>query len=420
MGIFRPPNLEKMKTDKNLKKLIKALSYQRDKNIRKAAAGFLGQMGEPLAVGPLVVALKDEAWIVREAAAEALGKIGGTGAVEPLIAAIADQDRSRDVSEAAAKALGEIGAPRAVEPLIKALEDGRANLRCAAARALGEIGDSCGVEPLIAKLAFRDEDEERQEARFRRGEIPSRFNFSSAIREAAAEALGKIADSRAVGPLISVLHDKEICPRKAAVEALIKIGNPGTVDLLIDYLIELPSCDTTYLDVLDIFIKIGDPPVESLIAAFRERTVNKHKGGHSCLAKVLGDIGDPRAVESLIAAIADVDGDVSEAAVEALGKIGDPRAVEPLIKVLKDGSWRLGCAAARALGEIGDSRGVEPLISIVVSPGDYQGSFDLSEAAALALCKMYRKGELDMPSKKNIQAVRDRIKRFVFEGIFPG
>lgn len=34
MGIFGPPNIEKMKTKKNIKGLIKALGYRKDRDVK--------------------------------------------------------------------------------------------------------------------------------------------------------------------------------------------------------------------------------------------------------------------------------------------------------------------------------------------------------------------------------------------------
>jgi HEAT repeat protein len=111
-------------------------------------------------------------------------------------------------------------------------------------------------------------------------------------------------------------------------------------------------------------------------------------------AKVLGEIGDVRAVEPLIRVL-----EVEEfrgwgTAVWALGKIGDARAVEPLIKVLKDEnaepfkkSYHANekiYAIANALGEIGDVRAVEPLIEILRD----SELGDLRQCAAVALGKI--------------------------------
>jgi HEAT repeat protein len=114
--------------------------------------------------------------------------------------------------------------------------------------------------------------------------------------------------------------------------------------------------------------------------------------------KVLGKIGDSRAVEPLIKALGGDDrGGVGLLAAYALGDIGDSRAVEPLIKVLEvDSHARKGefwgdskrrCqAAARALGKIGDERAVEPLAKALENEGS-----EVREAAVLALGKF---GEL--------------------------
>ena len=52
----------------------------------------LGRMGSAESVGPLVAALKDQAYSVRSVAAEALGRTGSTESVRPLSMAIKDHD----------------------------------------------------------------------------------------------------------------------------------------------------------------------------------------------------------------------------------------------------------------------------------------------------------------------------------------
>ena len=76
--------------------------------------------------------------------------------------------------------------------------------------------------------------------------------------------------------------------------------------------------------------------------------------------RALGQLGDLRAVELLIARLGDGDPDVREAAYEALVQIGEP-AVERLIRAL--GYWEswVRKAACEALGRIGKPA-VEPLI----------------------------------------------------------
>ena len=84
----------------------------------------------------------------------------------------------------------------------------------------------------------------------------------------------------------------------------------------------------------------------------------------------LGDLGDQRAVDPLIAALkysgkygADV---LRTAAAEALGELGDRRAVEPLVAALKDGNW----AAAKAIVLLDVKSAVGPLIAALKDKDD--------------------------------------------------
>jgi HEAT repeat protein len=85
----------------------------------------------------------------------------------------------------------------------------------------------------------------------------------------------------------------------------------------------------------------------------------------------LGNTGDARAVNPLIAALSDKDLSVCNAAAEALGKIGDARAVKPLIAVLdysKEQFVRI--KAVESLVKIGNP-GVKPLIEALKDKNEY-------------------------------------------------
>lgn len=87
----------------------------------------------------------------------------------------------------------------------------------------------------------------------------------------------------------------------------------------------------------------------------------------------LGEIGGPRAIESLISALCDSSRDfhytqhewcTMQAAIAALKRAG-PAAVEPLIGILRDENPQVRDSAARALGSIDDPRAVESLINVL-------------------------------------------------------
>jgi HEAT repeat protein len=56
--------------------------------------------------------------------------------------------------------------------------------------------------------------------------------------------------------------------------------------------------------------------------------------------------------------------------IEALGEMGDTRAVEPLIALLADKDVIIRYNAAKALGAIGDSRAFNPLAQLLHDPSE--------------------------------------------------
>ena len=148
-----------------------------DNDVRQTAAASLGQVPDPRAIGPLVLALKDENSSVRQAAKAALRQIdrqwelseGARMAVPQLEAAI--NHREYWVAQSAADTLAKINdarqrdlessvfndparqrASRAIGILSETLHDTDRDLRQAAAEALGRIvddraGRSAGVRP---------------------------------------------------------------------------------------------------------------------------------------------------------------------------------------------------------------------------------------------------------------------------------
>lgn len=221
-------------------------------------------LGTP-AVEPLVATLKDCKFWCRDAAI-ALGQLGDTRAVEPLIIAL--KNPGIYVREEAAKALGKLGDRRAVQPLIDALEDPDSDVRNAAAFSLGKIGDAKAIDPLIAAMKNREwgERDHLVDALDILDWKPdlgangtwywiSKQNVEKCvcigtsavdpliaalndkhwkICMTAAEALGKLGDTRAVEPLISSLKYSEYWSVRAKVAiSLGEIGDVRAIDPLV-------------------------------------------------------------------------------------------------------------------------------------------------------------------------------------------
>ena len=219
-GLFFKPNIEKMGGERDVAGLIKALGCNRT-GVPQAAHAALVKIGPP-AVELLIAALKDSDSDVRKQAKYVLGDLGDARALEPLIALL-KENSDEYVLAGIVRALGNFGDARAIMPLIALrmpqgtgrqygyVYEGDYLTNCIDT-ALVKIGISA-VEPLISFL--KDE------------------NSHSSERQAAAKALAKIGDQRAVEPLILVINDTDENVRYVAAEALGKIGNPRAVEPLI-------------------------------------------------------------------------------------------------------------------------------------------------------------------------------------------
>jgi HEAT repeat protein len=164
------PDVKKLKAERDVEGLCKALVHQ-DSGVRRKAAEAFGEIKDTKAVELLIQLLKDEDIGVRIAAAETLGKIGDARAAQPLLALLrydkslvdgkigiggyAAAISANAVPFTAVEALEKIGKP-AVEPLIEVLKVAHKDIRYRAALVLGNIGDARAVRPLIEALKDKD------------------------------------------------------------------------------------------------------------------------------------------------------------------------------------------------------------------------------------------------------------------------
>lgn len=270
--------------ERDTSRLIALLS-NRDPETRYRAAGCLGDTGDPEAVEPLAALLTDPDTGVRWKAAEALGKLGSP-AVGALTKSLQHDDS--DVRWMAAVALGEIGDPAAVPGLLAVLDDPDTYVRSRAALALGEIGEAA-LEGVLTALRTGGER----------------------VRWGAAIALGKIGGERAVEALIGALCDPDDDVRLRAAAALADIGEAA-----VPRLIAALGADDDRLreGATAALSQIGRVAVPSLAAALRDAGDWRIRAG---VARVLGEIGDRRAIEALIQGLDDTREEVRRAAREA-------------------------------------------------------------------------------------------------------
>lgn len=85
-------------------------------------------------------------------------------------------------------------------------------------------------------------------------------------------------------------------------------------------------------------------------------------------ASTIGESGNARGREPLIAALKDENTNVAASAAEALGMLGDRRAVPALIAAIEDAPFWVQASAVVALGRLADDRALESLQSTMEDP----------------------------------------------------
>lgn len=293
--------------------LITALADP-DRRVRAAAASSLGRLGDQRAVEPLSRSLGDPSKHVRQHAAASLGQLRDARAREALSVAL--DDPSKHVRETAAEALSRLPdadptpedpglctpawlagfAVRApgwsTEEALRRLDHRDPKLRVEAVAALAAGGDDGAVEPLIRSL---EQDGTAQ------------------VRAAAADALGRLGDRRAVPALLAAVRDAAPVTRQMAVRALGRLADPRAAE-----------------------------PLTDLLAAAAGKTLRQEA------AWALGNVPGADAA-GLVEALSDPSFHVRRAAACSLGKLGRPSSRAPLRAAADDEEPFVRAAANWAL-----------------------------------------------------------------------
>ena len=218
---------------------------------------------------------------------------------------------------AAAYALGDMVSVNAVPALLATLDDSDRDVRAAAARSLGRIADPRAVQPLVGALA--------------RGRVPHGI--------AAHALLG--TGGAALGPLRALLKDQDADVRAVALELVGLLGDAGDAELVGE--------------------RLRDTSAEVRAKA----------------ARALGRLGAGEGTAQLRAALDDRIGFVRATAAAALGLIGDRAAVPALLALAREDSFDAAQAAAKALARI-------DRIALDRAAAEPDAALPLQEAADLA------------------------------------
>lgn len=213
-------------------------------------------------------------------------------------------------------------------------------------------------------------------------------------RSDAATELADRGDNTAVAPLIMALDDKEMSVRVKAAGALGHLKNPEAVTPLSLHLVTKDDTRGELTRAAALALQeIGDPrALDSLMAVVgvaggaqaEVKSAIRHFGAAaipsavvqvmnstssaSQAAEILRDIGPP-AVDPVAPYLVSDNPSVCVKAIDLLGTIGDPRAAAPIASLLSSDNPTVRASAAKALGAIGP-QAADALISVLSNGND--------------------------------------------------
>lgn len=344
--------------------------------VRAASLGALTQIASPSSAGTLVKILTEGSQELLYPVSAALMQIKDPSAIPAITAGM--KTRNPDVRSKLVECLGEIKDPKAVDTVIAALNDPSESVRWAAAEALADSSDPRAVDALGKAfekgLTVHSELKSKIERKSAKAATTEKLiadlkSKNPSVRLAAAQALGKRGDTKAVEPLIAAVPDPVAGVNDAAILALGSIGDERAVAKLTLWLNGAP---TQRLSAAKALMLAGKPSgaVKPMMTLAKGTDLKLKRQAIA----VLGGIGDRSAVDCLISLLPNPK--VRNSAITALGRIGGPKAAKALVPCLKDdypasnGSYDIidTHIAATALADAGDTSIVPDLVPFTKDP----------------------------------------------------
>ncbi|MGD8752984.1 MAG: HEAT repeat domain-containing protein, partial [Anaerolineales bacterium] len=155
--------------------------------------------------------------------------------------------------------------------------------------------------------------------------------------------IAKLEKKKDVDGLLSIVKDQEDTKiRQEAVKALTRLDNPSVIQPLMELLADeeedifirsiIPSClgDRKETRAVGLLVRIVDKYLKSVRREPKDSILTVPS------ITALGEIGDSRALKTLINALTDKNVFIRRESVQALRRLGDKRAIPELRKALKD------------------------------------------------------------------------------------
>jgi len=180
-------------------------------------------------------------------------------------------------------------------------------------------------------------------------------------RAFAAELLGRVGNARAVPVLLEIVQatrteDGDV--REIALRALARIADPRAVGPLVE---SLKTAEPWLAPrIADILTRHGLLVVDPLIALLEQPG---SRPARAWAANVLGEVRAQPAFPVLARGLVDPDDELRAKSASALGRLGDPRAIAPLLgRLLTDPAPFVRARIATALGRFDDPEVIDRLV----------------------------------------------------------
>ncbi len=305
--------------------LLKKLKSENEDK-RRWAVQMIGKSGEKRGIPYLINLLSDKNVAIQEAVADALIKIDGKEVAKKLVPLLRSEeaslrnisieileeigeeaidtlvsllrDKDHDIRKFACDSLGDIASPKATPYLITVLNDVNINVACAAAEALGKIGNKRAIEPLTKALE---------------GNI---WLICSC-----AEALGRIGDKRVVESLMSIPSSENTLVLFSVIKALGQIGDGRAID----FLLSLSKSETlkgaateAIAQIVEKQGKVIDKLKKLDLSFLLELLESKSTSIRKAAAFLLSKVKYRKAIPSLIKFLSDKEEEIREVGIKAL------------------------------------------------------------------------------------------------------
>ncbi len=266
--------------------------------------------------------LNDSQYCNRFLAVETLGNIGDTLAVDPLINLLTGEI-SYETGHIVI-VLSKIASKRASKPIIAFLQTPANPYKVDAIKALTRIEDPIAIVPIISCLSDSVDE----------------------VVESAIEALGNFKAKEAISCLIPFLDSDNKEFVYSAIEALDNIGEIEAVNPLLSLLSKEKKDNIVVYDIVQALLNMNDKIPLKMFTDYLDNTNNSNRDVIPSLIRKINENA-----EILIPYLKDENPNVVISTVYDLGKIGDKKAVPHIVPLLP--CWDMNDRICEALDRLG-------------------------------------------------------------------